>query len=243
MKMAFTYLACLLILASGLKALTVRSVAHNDWSNPSTWSTGQVPASPDTIYVDHYVTLTANVTINAPTILFIDASGTVCGDYVMDVACGAKWYNYGSVYLNTLYVRDGWNYCTLTFRNYAAVSACTLNGYGAGFSNVPPKGNMNISNFSSCRSFGTPGECTVGIKEYEASEKIIVYPNPTEDKILIKQENGEMYTVSLSDAAGRIVKAPEKNNEISLAGLDAGIYLMNLSLNGKTYRKRIIKNE
>ncbi|MGZ3931375.1 MAG: T9SS type A sorting domain-containing protein [Bacteroidia bacterium] len=248
MKKAVLYLILLLTLQ--LNALTVRSIAHDDWSNATTWSNGQVPVSPDTIFIDHYVTLTSSLTINPPTVLFIEQSGTLCGDYFMDVACGAKWINYGSVFLGQLKVRDGWNYCTFTFKNWTIVTGCSLSGFGNGFSNLPPKGNVNISSFPSCRTLGTQwenggstgGGCTVGIKEYGDPEKMLVYPNPVNDKLKISAEGIKIDAVSVSDLTGRPVKYSGAVNEMDLSDVSDGIYILTMSAGSHSYVKRIIKN-
>lgn len=57
--------AFLLLFAASSKATTCVAIANGNWSSPSTWSCGRVPASNDTMWIP--VGFTVQVDINSPT--------------------------------------------------------------------------------------------------------------------------------------------------------------------------------
>jgi hypothetical protein len=42
----------------------IYSVKNGNWHDPTTWSTGAVPLSPDRVIIRHKVTITANASCN-----------------------------------------------------------------------------------------------------------------------------------------------------------------------------------
>ncbi|MDF2449107.1 MAG: hypothetical protein K0R26_1611 [Bacteroidota bacterium] len=98
----FCRLILLLSLAFPLlsKAVTIKTISYGDWEDNLVWSDGQVPGAVDTILIRHYITLNQNLTVTAPTVIFIEASGTICGDFLLETLCGASLINHGHLYLN-----------------------------------------------------------------------------------------------------------------------------------------------
>ena len=243
------FIVLIIVIAHTASALTVKSVSHSDWSNPLTWTTGQIPTNPDTILVSHYVTITADLTINAPTVLVIENTGTLCGDYLLNVACGAKWYNHGAAFINRFILRYGANYCTITTRGTSTVAGCPSGSWSV----VPPKGNMNIVPWTACKApdtnwevpNGITGGCTVGIKEYFNSNDISVYPNPAEDKINLEFVEAKSYSFLIKDISGRtVIKESEsqfQKTEINFSELNSGIYFLEIKNGNNTLIRKIIK--
>ena len=65
-----------------------------------------------------------------------------------------------------------------------------------------------------------------------------VYPNPARDKVTI--EGIEPVEVQLYNALGQLVKAVRDANEINVAGLPQGVYLLRIAdAEGRTYTNRI----
>lgn len=244
------FIILIILIVYSVKALTVRSVSHADWSNPLTWTTGQVPTNPDSIFISHYVTITADLIINSPTVLVIEATGTICGDYLLNIACGARWFNYGAAFINRFVLRYGANYCTITTRGTSTVTGCPTGQWSV----VPPKGNMNIVPWTVCKAQdtnwevpnGITGGCTVGIKEYFNSNDITVYPNPTDDKLNVEFEEAKSYRFLIKDISGRTVRKESESRfqktEIDFSNLNAGIYFLEIKSEGNTLIKKIIKN-
>lgn len=90
---------------------------------------------------------------------------------------------------------------------------------------------------------------TTSINEHLLTNKIDIYPNPTNEKIHInitKDITLQNATVSIMDISGRLVLsdiALEYNNTIPLNHLPQGVYILNIRLNEKTqlFRKIVIQ--
>lgn len=75
----------------------VFSVRDGDWSNTTTWSTGTVPLSTDSIYIRHKVFLDQDVTLTVPAHLYVDTTGILCGHYDVTIAGGVQVLNEGII--------------------------------------------------------------------------------------------------------------------------------------------------
>lgn len=80
---------------------------------------------------------------------------------------------------------------------------------------------------------------------YENPE-IIVYPNPTQDLIFLKNVNSsEISSLKLSNSIGQELKSFRSNeilnNSINLKEMPNGIYYIQITINGKIITKKIIK--
>ncbi|MES2132107.1 MAG: hypothetical protein V4506_07130, partial [Bacteroidota bacterium] len=119
----------LIMVSVSVKAVTVKSIMAGDWENPVCWSNQQVPTNPDTILVLHYMVINQTLTISSPTVLFVDAAGTICGDYLMETLCGVNFLNYGHIYLNHLNTRSATNYNIIQCKTSMTLLGCA--GYGS----------------------------------------------------------------------------------------------------------------
>lgn len=241
MFLRLLFLAFSLIWVSS-KALTVKTLTHGDWENPVCWSTGQIPASPDTILVQHYMVIHQDLTINSPTLLFIEPTGTICGDYLLETLCGAAFINYGHMYLNRIKTRLGTNYKVIECKNNMTIVGCP--SPTAGFQSVPPNGSVNVWPPVLCKTPDTnwEGGTSIGIRELE-NKAISIYPNP-----LSRQEDLSIITdhytgYSLTDVSGHLLCSGSFKDRVSIKTheLPAGIYFLKLEMNGKTHREKILK--
>ena len=91
----------------------------------------------------------------------------------------------------------------------------------------------------------------VGINEYTLENTMIISPNPFNDQLSLEfdlNKTGDYY-VSLNDLNGReIIKSELKKNatghqfnSINTSGIEPGLYFMCIHTEGKTIRRRIIK--
>lgn len=239
-------LRCLIVIGFVLSTLcagafTVRSVASTDWENPNTWSSQQVPNNPDTIFVDHYITFNQNLSIHAPTVLVVDSGGTLCGDYQLDISCGARLFNYGRIWVNSSQMMDAWNYFEFYAKNNMTISACSLPGYNAGYHNVLPNGHTAVWPPVLCRTAGTywDGDPS-GISELEKSG-IKAFPNPAEDQLTVTSESE--LSISLSDVYGKELLSAKafQSATINLSLYAPGIYILQARQNGIIYSRKILK--
>ena len=71
------------------------------------------------------------------------------------------------------------------------------------------------------------GFCTYTAVEETKDSRISVYPNPAKDKVVI--EGLEACSVQVYNALGQLVKQVQDTNEISVAGLPEGVYLLKVT--------------
>jgi hypothetical protein len=84
---------------------------------------------------------------------------------------------------------------------------------------------------------------TTDIVSFDYMSNIVVYPNPTSSSISLRGLDG-MFTFSILNTVGSRVQSGSNsgNNPILLTNLASGVYVMELSQNGKRYFVRLIKN-
>jgi hypothetical protein len=75
---------------------------------------------------------------------------------------------------------------------------------------------------------------------------ITFFPNPTQDILNVRNDetNIEQFTLIVADQNGRILKANRfngTNNRIDFTNVPAGVYNLQVVVNGKIYSKQIIK--
>lgn len=224
-----------------VKALTVYSVAHNDWFMANTWSTGQIPTAPDTIIVKHYLTISQNLTIQAPTTLIIDSTGTICGNYDLINACGSFIYNYGEIYVKSATIRDMKNYKKFWSKNFLTVYGCSLPGYGTGYYNIPPNGTTWVWPDVLCKTKFTNWYGEIGVEEISANGLLSVFPNPFTAEINL---NGEidLDKMILTDIAGKIVMESHER-KVMIKELPAGIYFLHLYNRSGKFTAKLVKTD
>lgn len=87
------------------------------------------------------------------------------------------------------------------------------------------------------------------IADVTNSEQIICYPNPATDKITISlaDNNSQKVTIKIFSIGGQCIYTKHKTFEdnaihtIGIASLKAGVYLLQVQYNNKTYRTKLLK--
>jgi hypothetical protein len=93
-----------------------------------------------------------------------------------------------------------------------------------------------------------PGCLEVGIEEAELEMGIIVYPNPTQDRLFIKMEQNlkKPLHFSLYNLQGKLLIQEQlvaEYESFDLSSLSTGVYLVHIiDNNGKKVSRKIIKN-
>ncbi|MDX2362241.1 MAG: T9SS type A sorting domain-containing protein [Crocinitomicaceae bacterium] len=88
---------------------------------------------------------------------------------------------------------------------------------------------------------GDPIDCSVGLNETE-SDYLEVFPNPTQDQLtVITNENWE--SLAILDLTGKTVytTVEYKENTLNISVLPAGVYIINVSVNGIVYKRKFVK--
>ena len=85
----------------------------------------------------------------------------------------------------------------------------------------------------------TDGECWDDVEE-AAVESVSLYPNPAND--IVRVEGATATEVKIYNSLGQLVKTVENTNEINVAGLPEGIYLLRITDGeGKNRVARVMK--
>jgi len=234
-------LTFIFISVNQLFAIKVITTSNDDWTSHASWSTNQVPGNPDTIVIRHYITLSQNLTISAPTVLIIEEGGTLCGDYLLDVACGATIINYGHLYLNTAKIRNGTNYNEFYSKSLITILGCTPQADG--FYNLAPNGHTYVWPPVLCKTFETnwKGDSSTGIVQLTNESFISISPNPLNSGYLSINANGD-FDMKLFDTQGVILYAGSGTDKafIDVRGYSNGFYFVALTYKNKQIIKKIL---
>ncbi len=237
----------LLLLAFNLvwvssEALTVKTLTHGNWENPACWSQAQVPANPDTIIVDHFMILNQNLTISAPTVLLVNATGTICGLYLFKNLCGSTFINYGGIHVNIIETVSGLNYNTVEYGTYMMVSGC--GPAGGSFSNKPPNGLVRSWITIRCTNPDWEGGTATGLEEW-GNKALNIYPNPlsAKDDLCLVADSHTSY--ALTDVAGRLLCSGSFKDRLVIPtqALPPGLYFLKLETGGTNRVAKILKTD
>ncbi len=106
---------------------------------------------------------------------------------------------------------------------------------------------VEVSNEHLCSSMSDPYDFVMSIIYNTAKNEIIIYPNPTNGKIIIKNEELKINKITITDITGKIIYLKTCNHmpqqtEIDLKDKSKGIYFIEIKTNKKTYKEKIILN-
>lgn len=243
MKANIFFLLCAVFISQRSLASKVVSTGHGDWDELAPWSSGEIPSHPDTIVISHYITLSHDLLISAPTVVIVDENGTICGDYQLDVACGAKLMNYGHVYLNTVKIRSGWNFNEFYAKNLVEVLGCGTSG-SDGFVNVAPKGQTKVWPATLCKTTDTnwPSKETTNIPVNAAEEFFLsISPNPLNSGYLSIATKGD-FEMKLFDTKGALVYSGSGKEKafIDLHDYTSGFYFISVIYKDKIVNRKVL---
>jgi hypothetical protein len=71
----------------------------------------------------------------------------------------------------------------------------------------------------------------------KSPDEIIVYPNPTSDKININKN----VDINVFNYIGDMIISKQNTNVLDVSKISSGIYMLQITYNNKTINKRIIK--
>ena len=134
---------------------------------------------------------------------------------------------------------NGTYYYVMT-SDYPVIPRCFAGTPDMSFAVGPPFAGCGVSNADQICS-----ALTVGITANELSDRLIVYPVPTNTDMLnvFMAGNQEMHPtqVTILDNAGRTVRTEPYNQRVSLADMKSGIYYLKFSFEHTEIVKRIVK--
>ncbi|MES2680436.1 MAG: T9SS type A sorting domain-containing protein [Bacteroidota bacterium] len=224
-------------------ASKVYTVNNGDWGNAFIWNTGQPPASPDTIIIKHYITFSQNLAIAAPSELIVENTGTLCGDFELDIHCGARLTNYGHIYVNSAKFRDTKNYNQISSKNSITISACNQPGYGTGFINYAPNGLTQVWPPVLCKTPGTNWEngSPTAFRDFYDGHGIRILQDPFSlNTWLISAD--KTIQVLILDLLGKEIWR-RQNSDSYVMQTDAfppGLYFIRITANNSQVTRRLI---
>lgn len=87
--------------------------------------------------------------------------------------------------------------------------------------------------------------CVLGIEDNTFENQINFAPNPTSENITISNKNNLDLSITVVDLLGKAViktkRTNLRNQEINLQSLKTGVYLLQITSNGKSVTKKLIK--
>jgi hypothetical protein len=236
-------LIALLATASSFSARNHFTIAHGNWDGNDTWNEPFSQEAPDTIFIRHYITFSADLNMVGPTVIIIEKEGVLCGDAALDMACGAKLLNRGKLFINTLRIKSGVNTGQIFYRNFL-INSCG-NGNVTTFANSLNGGSIGVWNDSFCKTeqTGWQGETNTGIHTRNADADISITPNPILfDQVTVR--GPENMTITLVDPCGRLLENLKGsfNLVVELKDYPSGIYYLTIESEGRTINRKILKN-
>ena len=118
-----------------------------------------------------------------------------------------------------------------------------ISGYEGAWNIYPyfDSGNIVISNFLT-GGFFLVRESILSGNDFDKTE-MVIYPNPTSEKITIRSEKGQIENIMITDIGGKLIYSEEQikssSSIIDLTPFSEGMYLLTIN---NTLTKKIIKN-
>jgi photosystem II stability/assembly factor-like uncharacterized protein len=197
-----------------------------------------------------------------PDKVFITVSGYTAGDKVyMKPGIGQNWINYSgslpNIPVNCIVYQNGSNEGLYIGTDigvfYTDGSMNDWIPYQTGLPNVVVT-DLEISYYDNKLWAGTFGRglwktdlyTTLSINDEELYNQIIISPNPNNGLLTINVPVGKIYSLIVYDALGKKVYEEDSINieqkSIDLTKENSGLYLLNITIDGKLFSKKIIKN-
>lgn len=223
---------------------TYTTVKTGTWTDTSIWDLNTIPSNSDTIIIKHYVQAVEDVIMYAPGYLLIEQSGTLCGRNLnLYIICGALFDNYGSLYVDSLFVNGlANNYGYIGITAYSIVyGPCSS---GTAFYSI---GGIDIFDSITCNS-----SSGMNNPRKENDYEIKLAPNPANEDVILYMNLPSAVEISLHiyDIEGRIAKTLKDSQildsgiqklHLNIYDLPPGIYLLHLVVDGSAITKKLVK--
>ncbi len=240
-----------IIYASTLRKLFATTNGGTSWSQISTLT-----------ITDNYANI-SNIAVDPsnPDKVFITVSGYSAGNKVwMRPSIGGTWINYSgnlpNVPVNCIVYQNGSNEGLYVGTDigvfYTDGTMNTWIPYQTGLPNVVVT-DLEISYYDNKLWAGTFGRglwntnlyVPLSVSEQEIYNQIIVSPNPNNGFFSINMPLGKTYSLIVYDIQGKKIYEEKSINteqkNIDLTKNSSGIYLLNFTIDGKSYNKKIVK--
>lgn len=86
-------------------------------------------------------------------------------------------------------------------------------------------------------------ECATGISSDIPPARAAIYPNPTEDVLMIQFEPESQFNITITDNTGKKILEEQNLRQVDLSNFPAGIYAVIITTDTETYVERILKQK
>ena len=98
----------------------------------------------------------------------------------------------------------------------------------------------NATNFE--LEFGDP--ISVSNHSFESDDKLVIFPNPTKDKIYFQSTNSKIESLQLFSLNGTFLLESKQNDYLNLNPLTRGIYYVKIKLEeGETLIRKVVRSD
>jgi hypothetical protein len=84
-------------------------------------------------------------------------------------------------------------------------------------------------------------DCNLALNENQ-TEKISIYPNPSESIVHISNLTNDYYDVKVTSLLGKVLIQKNNSPQIDISGLSKGIYMITVRQGERNFTKKLIKN-
>ena len=79
---------------------------------------------------------------------------------------------------------------------------------------------------------------------YIKTDEVLVYPNPASKSVFVKTKTYDIASINVFDATGRLIaryNGQSKNIEVDISNVAIGIYNLEIQIENKVFRTRLVK--
>jgi len=229
----FIFAITSLLIFSQLKAATCTTAVSGNWSNQGCWANGAIPSfnNSDTIIINHFIILPANLTLLNGAHLFIESTGGICGHVYIFMNTGSSILKYGILEIDALDMTGG--IATLL---PPGNTIFTQYGQLSGSAELINTSNLSVGPWFECQM--PEYQFVNGLNSILKNEKINTYPNPTNKILNIDlPKNKNNYLIKVIDSKGTLAMEQQliyNQNQLDISALKQGMYFIEI-ISDKSY--------
>lgn len=236
MKKAVCASMLLIILSAwNLQAQVARTICDGYWFEKEVWENGTIPASGDSIYIDHFVRWDSNFVFNGNFVV-VNKQAELCGPFEVSIGAGSEIILNGQ--MKALEVRV---FGTIRLSGFLYTPQLFNQG-----SVITSTGNV-IFSYQDCSPFENP--CQVTSSEAHHTMRPFIFPNPSTGTFNLSNLGAirDDAVMSITNSMGQLVGSLDDQawgtGMIDLTFLPAGSYHLSIISTSGNYSYTLIKLE
>lgn len=87
-------------------------------------------------------------------------------------------------------------------------------------------------------------DINVAMSSFNPTVEVLVYPNPASKTVFVKTKTYDIASINFFDATGRLIaryNGQSKNIEVDISNVAIGIYNLEIQIENKVFRTRLVK--